>query len=89
VKATNVKLDPRPAREDLTDRECAKLLGGFLGGLIDQADIDAVKRAIDWWSQNESAWTTFRKMKNYCKEHPNVDVATSIPFGDEPPRPGK
>lgn len=85
----NVKLDERPARCDLTDRECAKLLGGFLGGLIAQADVEAVKRAIDWWSRNESAWATFRKMKDYCAENPNVDVATAVPFGDEPPKPGK
>ena len=85
----NVKLDPRPARKDLTDRECAKLLGGFLGVLIAGADVAAVKRAIDWWSENESAWTTFRKMKAYWAETPNADIATVVPFGDEPPRPGK
>lgn len=83
----NVKLDERPARDDLTDRECAKLIGGFLGGLIGQADVDDVKRAIDWWSQNESAWASFRKMKDYWAEHRNVDVATAVAFDDGPPIP--
>ncbi len=83
----NVKLDERPARDDLTDRECAKLIGGFLGGLIGQADVDDVKRAIDWWSQNQSAWTSFRKIKEYWTENPDVDVASAVPFDDGPPIP--
>jgi len=85
----NVKLDPRPYRQDLTDRECAKLLGAVIGGLCESAGVDTVKRAIDWWSQNESCWGTFRKMYAYCHENPGVDVATCIPFDDGPPKPKK
>jgi hypothetical protein len=67
-------LDTRPPRNDLTSRECAKLIGGLLGGLCEQASIEDVKQAIDWWSRNESAWNAFRKMKTYYTEHPQVDV---------------
>lgn len=53
----NMKLDPRPARTDMTDRECAKLLGAVIGGLAQQADIEAVRRAVRWWAETEDAWT--------------------------------
>lgn len=74
-----------PARGDLTSRECAKIIGGLLGSLTGVAAIDDVKCAIDWWSQNESAWNSFRQMKAYFEKNPDVDVATKIPLVDEPP----
>lgn len=45
-------LDPREARKDLTDRECAKLIGGAIGCLLDMADRATVLRAIAWWAEN-------------------------------------
>ena len=80
-----VTLDSMPSRTDLTSRECAKIIGGLLGSLTGVAAIDDVKCAIDWWSQNESAWNSFRRMKAYFAENPDVDVATTIPLGDELP----
>jgi hypothetical protein len=56
-------LDTRPARTDLTDRECAKLIGACLGGLVEMADVDAVKRAVIWWAETEAAWDGFRLMQ--------------------------
>jgi len=80
----NVILDPRPSR-NLTSRECAKILSGLIGSLCQNADIDDVKRAIDWWSQNDTAWVTFRQMKAYCEQNPDVDFAAKVPLADEPP----
>jgi hypothetical protein len=56
-------LDTFPARTDLTDRECAKLIGACLGGLVQMADVDTVKRAIIWWAQTEKAWDGLRLTK--------------------------
>lgn len=84
-----VKLDPRPTRADMTDRECAKLLGAVIGGLIAQSDIATVRRAVDWWSQNQSAWDAFRKLFDFATTNPDVDIATTIPFDDAPPKPAK
>lgn len=49
-------LDTRPARNDLTSRECAKLLGGFLGGLAEMAPIEAVRDAVNWYAQHDDPW---------------------------------
>jgi hypothetical protein len=51
-----VRLSPEPARTDLTDRECCKLIGGTLGCLMQMADPDSVRRALQWWAENEQAW---------------------------------
>lgn len=44
------KLDTREARKDLTDRECAKLLGGTIGSLAQMADVKDIRRAVSWWA---------------------------------------
>jgi hypothetical protein len=52
-----MKLSSKPTRHDLTDRECAKLLGGLIGGLCAASDdVDAVRRAVRWWAANDDAW---------------------------------
>ena len=50
------KLDRRPARTDLTDRECSKLLGSLIGGLCLMADKETVRAAVLWWGENDDAW---------------------------------
>jgi hypothetical protein len=50
--AAPLKLNPEPARKDLTVRECTKLLGGTLGALCGMADKETIERALDWWSMN-------------------------------------
>lgn len=50
------KLDTRPRRQDLTDRECTSLLGGLLGALCENADPKTVRAAVRWWAQNDAAW---------------------------------
>jgi hypothetical protein len=49
-------LDTRPARKDLTTRECAKLLGGTIGGLLEMADLETVRAAVKWWAEQEAVW---------------------------------
>lgn len=62
-----VKLDPNKARTDLTSREIAKLLGGFIGGLIEMAELDEIETAVKWWAENPEAWEHFEKIKEEMK----------------------
>jgi hypothetical protein len=49
------KLSSEPARTDLTDRECAKLIGSIVGGLLTMAKPEDVRAALEWWAKNFSA----------------------------------
>lgn len=53
------KLNPEAARQDLTVRECVKLLGCTIGGLCGMADKEAVAAAIHWWNENFDATGVF------------------------------
>lgn len=55
-----VTLSTAPARTDLTDRECAKLIGSFIGSLCDIAPVENVERALQWWAQHPEAWEYLR-----------------------------
>lgn len=44
------KLDTHAARTDLTDRECAKLIGGTVGVLMQMANEETVRRGLRWWA---------------------------------------
>ena len=54
-------MDPRPARTDLTDRECIRLIGGLIGGLTQMADVDTVRAAVRWWAETDEAWVALQK----------------------------
>jgi hypothetical protein len=57
-------LDPRPARTDLTDRECARIIGGLLGSLAGSVqDVDTVKRAVKWWAETDQAWRSIESQQ--------------------------
>lgn len=49
-------LSPNEAREDLTDREITKIMGGLFGALTDMADIEQIRRACVWWADTPEAW---------------------------------
>jgi len=49
-----VDLDKRPAHT-LTDRECAKLLGSLLGGMLGMSSLENVRAAIEWWAKHPEA----------------------------------
>lgn len=53
---TKKPLDTRPRRNDLTDRECASILGGVIGTLAGMADREAVRNAVRWWAETDQAW---------------------------------
>lgn len=55
-----MKLNEKPARFDLTDRECAKLLGGMIGSLLHMADANDVRAAVRWWAARKPE--TWREM---------------------------
>lgn len=48
-------LTPEPRRV-LTDRECASILGGVVGGLVLNAPADRVLTALQWWVEHFSEW---------------------------------
>lgn len=50
------RLSPDPARTDLTDRECAKLLSAHVGGLCQMADIAVVRKAVEWIATSDEYW---------------------------------
>lgn len=45
-----------PARSDLSDREVAKVLGGFVTGMLAISDVDSVRNAVRWWAETDAAW---------------------------------
>lgn len=51
-----MSLDSRPARTDLTTRECAKLIGSTIGGLLEMAPLENIRQAVRWWAENDEAW---------------------------------
>lgn len=51
------RLDSRPSRTDLTDRECAKILGGLIGSLCLMTTVETVRAAVEHWAENSEAWT--------------------------------
>jgi hypothetical protein len=56
-------LDPHAARTDLTTRECAKIIGGTLGGLVGMTQDAEVRDAIRWWaSLSDEQWAEVIKM---------------------------
>lgn len=55
-------LDKYPARRDLTDRECAKILGGPIGQLMDMTQGNEVRDAVRWWAGlTDEQWAELRK----------------------------
>lgn len=65
------KLDPFAAREDMTDRECAKILGSLISGLtLMTPDIATVRRAVEWWASSisEPAWRQMEAHAQQAKE---------------------
>lgn len=56
-------LNPNPVRTDLTSREIAKLLGGFLGGFVEMASIDDIKTAVKFWADTPEAWESLEALK--------------------------
>ena len=58
-----MKLNPEPARQDLTLREVSKILGGTIGGLCSMADKETIEQAIRWWSENFSAAGVYEMTK--------------------------
>ena len=59
------KLSNLPARTDLTDRECAKIIGGVLYGLCQVSCPTTVRAAVQWWAETDKAWAP---MENFDRE---------------------
>ena len=57
------KLTPLAVRTDRTDRECVPLLGGLIGALCLEAEVENVRNAVKWWAENKTAWDQFAQHK--------------------------
>ena len=65
-----VKMDERPARSDLTDRECAKIIRGLLGSLsLMVCDQDTLRRAVQWWAETDDCWRSFEIQAKVRKQY--------------------
>jgi hypothetical protein len=58
-----IKLDKREARNDLTDREVAKIICGTLYSLVDLSDIETIKRAVQWIAEHDEVWQQMEMIK--------------------------
>ena len=58
------RLDSRAVRTDLTDRECSKIIGGTLGALCQMAEIETVRKAVEWWAEHGEPWAMFQAIKD-------------------------
>jgi hypothetical protein len=57
-------LNSNPSRGDLTDRECAAMLGSVIGGLINLSDVEAIRNAVRWWAETDAAWRPMQNLKD-------------------------
>lgn len=57
------KLDPRPARTDLTDRECTKLICGLLGSMSLMAEVETLRESLRWLVETEDIWFSFKAQR--------------------------
>jgi hypothetical protein len=49
-------LSTEASRTDMTDRECAAILGSIIGGLAHLSDVATVRNAVRWWAETDEAW---------------------------------
>tara|TARA_Y100000310_G_C20518570_1_gene732467 strand:+ start:832 stop:1074 length:243 start_codon:yes stop_codon:yes gene_type:complete len=62
-KRKKVHLSEQPNRlAAVTDREIACILGGLIGGLAQHCAIDKVRRAVQWWAENDEAWDEYERL---------------------------
>lgn len=64
-----ILLNGLPARP-LTDRECSKILGAIIGGLMEFSNAENVRRAVFWWAQNLAP---VEEGGSYAPEEPDND----------------
>lgn len=56
------KLSDHPLR-DLSDRECANIIGWTLGGMTKcVSDVKTIRKAFEWWANNDAAWKFFEEL---------------------------
>jgi hypothetical protein len=57
-------LDTRPARDDLTSRECSKLIGGLIEGLVRVFGPATVHGIVHYYASTDAIWDVRRAMKS-------------------------
>ena len=67
-----MSLNTKPARTDLTDRECTKIIGGLLGGLMEMADLDTLRAAVRWWADSDQSWEMLAKWQHALRNPPTM-----------------
>lgn len=72
-------LSPIPARTDLTDRECSKIIGGLIGSLCQMADEQAVRRAVRFWAETDELWKAIEFAGKSARELVKAIGGKSVP----------
>jgi hypothetical protein len=58
---SKVKLDTRAARTDLTTRECSKIVGSLVGGLLQMTDPKTLRDALRWFVETDDFWVLMER----------------------------
>jgi hypothetical protein len=52
-----------PIRRDCTDRECAGILGGLVGVLVQFAPVAEIRNALAWWAETDEPWEELAQLR--------------------------
>ena len=67
MENTDNKLTEEPSR-NLTDRECTKMIGAFIGGLSSMTDAQSIIKALQWWAHRPDVIVVIKSMAdNFTK----------------------
>jgi hypothetical protein len=58
---------------DLTDRECAYIIGGLIGSLALMTDVETIRIALKWWVDNTNWDLIHDSIHNSVGSGPNED----------------
>jgi hypothetical protein len=70
-------LSKETCRTDLTDRECASVLGGVIGTLASMSDIATLRNAVRWWAETDEAWRSVQATKEFADSYKGGKEASS------------
>ena len=66
-------LDTRSSRSNLTDRECASILGSIIGGLMQLSNATTIRIAVRWWAETDAAWLPLEQLKDVANAYVCAD----------------
>ena len=67
-------LDKRPARSDLTSRECSKLIGGVLEGLCRAFGVEITRQVVHYYAATDAIWDLRTAMREGFAPNERIDL---------------